>query len=132
MDAIFDCDGERRCPVDFTLKMVGGKWKPLILHLLSEGTLRFGQLQRAIPNVTQRVLTLQLRELEQDGLLIRTVFPEVPPRVEYSLTPPALRLVPILDGLGQWLRAHRGVLGSPKLPPIADGTEAAPESQAGE
>jgi DNA-binding HxlR family transcriptional regulator len=76
-DAILDRDGQSRCPVDFTLKMIGGKWKPLILRLLGDGTLRYGQLQRAMPQVTQRVLTLQLRELERDGLLLRTVFPEI-------------------------------------------------------
>ncbi len=119
-DAIVDCEGLGRCPVDFTLKMIGGKWKPLILHLLGDGTLRFGQLQRAIPSVTQRVLTLQLRELERDGLLERTVFPEIPPRVEYTLKPPALRLLPILAALGEWMTSHRDVVGTtlqqPELP----------------
>lgn len=111
-DAILDCEGLGRCPVDFTLKMIGGKWKPLILHLLGDGTLRFGQLQRAIPSVTQRVLTLQLRELERDGLISRTVFPEIPPRVEYSLKEPALQLLPILDALGQWMKSNRAVVGT--------------------
>lgn len=95
-----------RCPVDFTLKMVGGKWKPLILHRLSQGMMRFGQLQRLLPHVTQRVLTLQLRELERDGLLTRTVYPEVPPRVEYRMTPPAQKLMPILAALGAWLHEN--------------------------
>ena len=101
-DALADRDGQSRCPVDFTLKMIGGKWKPLILRLLSEGQLRFGQLQRAIPQVTQRMLTLQLRELERDGLIARTVFAEVPPRVEYALKPPAQQLLPILSALGDF------------------------------
>jgi DNA-binding HxlR family transcriptional regulator len=101
-----------RCPVDFTLKMVGGKWKPLILHRLSDGTLRFGQLQRLIPQVTQRVLTLQLRELERDGLVSRTVFAEVPPRVEYSMTAPARALLPILAALGDWLHQQEPALQS--------------------
>ena len=101
-----------RCPVDYTLQMVGGKWKPLILHRLSDGTLRFGQLQRLIPQVTQRVLTLQLRELERDGLITRTVFPEVPPRVEYCLTSPGQRLLPILSALASWLHDNAGELAN--------------------
>jgi DNA-binding HxlR family transcriptional regulator len=117
-DAIVDCEGLGRCPVDFTLKMIGGKWKPLILRLLAGGTLRFGQLQRAIPSVTQRVLTLQLRELERDGLLSRTVFPEIPPRVEYSLKPPALELLPILGALGEWMKSNRTVVGTDLQQPI--------------
>jgi DNA-binding HxlR family transcriptional regulator len=112
IDAILDSDGNARCPVDFTLKMIGGKWKPLILRLLGDGTLRFGQLQRAIPQVTQRMLTLQLRELERDGLLTRTVFPEVPPRVEYTLKPPALQLLPILAALGDWMKANQAEVGT--------------------
>ena len=114
-DAILDSDGQGRCPVDFTLKMIGGKWKPLILRLLADGTLRFGQLQRAIPQVTQRILTLQLRELERDGLLTRTVFPEVPPRVEYALKPPALQLLPIMAALGDWMKANQAEVGTDML-----------------
>lgn len=111
-DAILDSDGQGRCPVDFTLKMIGGKWKPLILRLLADGTLRYGQLQRAMPRVTQRVLTLQLRELERDGLLLRTVHPEIPPRVEYALKPPAQQLLPILAALGDWMKANQASVGS--------------------
>jgi DNA-binding HxlR family transcriptional regulator len=118
IDAILDSDGNARCPVDFTLKMIGGKWKPLILRLLGDGTLRFGQLQRAIPQVTQRMLTLQLRELERDGLLTRTVFPEVPPRVEYTLKPPALQLLPILAALGDWLKANQAEVGTDLRLPV--------------
>jgi DNA-binding HxlR family transcriptional regulator len=110
-DAILDRDGQGRCPIDFTLKMIGGKWKPLILRLLEDGTLRFGQLQRAIPQVTQRMLTLQLRELERDGLISRTVFPEIPPRVEYSLKAPALGLLPIMAALGEWMKANQAEVG---------------------
>jgi DNA-binding HxlR family transcriptional regulator len=118
IDAMLDSDGNARCPVDFTLKMIGGKWKPLILRLLGDGTLRFGQLQRAIPQVTQRMLTLQLRELERDGLLTRTVFPEVPPRVEYTLKPPALQLLPILAALGDWLKANQAEVGTDLRLPV--------------
>src|SRR5262245_40506504 len=95
-----------RCPVDQALDLVGGKWKPLILWRLASGTLRFGQLQRALPGVTQRMLTLQLRELERDGLVTRTVYAEVPPRVEYALTEPARGLLPVMESMGQWLLDH--------------------------
>ncbi len=117
-DAILDSDGQGRCPVDFTLKMIGGKWKPLILRLLADGTLRFGQLQRAIPQVTQRVLTLQLRELERDGLVERTAYAEIPPRVEYTLKAPARELLPILAALGDWMKANRDSVGSDLQQPV--------------
>ena len=108
-----------RCPIDFTLSMVGGKWKPLILYRLRAGTLRFGELQRAIPQVTQRMLTLQLRELERDGLIRRTAYPEVPPRVEYTLTEPTERLMPILEALGEWMRENEADLQALRATPPA-------------
>lgn len=125
-DSMVDSDGQGRCPVDFTLKMIGGKWKPLILHLLSDGTLRFGQLLRAIPQITQRVLTLQLRELERDGLVERSVFAEIPPRVEYSLRAPARDLLPILAALGEWMKANRDHVGVDLQGVEADAVEARP------
>ncbi|HEY9065822.1 MAG TPA: helix-turn-helix domain-containing protein [Burkholderiaceae bacterium] len=94
------------CPVDGALALIGGKWKPLILYRLAAGTLRFSQLQRSIPEVTQRMLTQQLRELERDGLVLRTVYAEVPPRVEYTLTTPAVKLGPLLASLGDWYSDH--------------------------
>jgi DNA-binding HxlR family transcriptional regulator len=94
---------EGRCPVDVALDVMGGKWKPIILWRLSAGTMRFNALQRSIPDVSQRILTLHLRELERDGLVVRTVYPEVPPRVEYTATPVALKLLPVMHGLGQWM-----------------------------
>jgi len=99
---------EKRCPAGLAIDLVGGKWKPLILWRLSAGTLRFAQLQRAMPEVTQRMLTLQLRELERDGLVRRDVFAEVPPRVEYSLTDAVDELLPILQALGEWALRHHG------------------------
>jgi DNA-binding HxlR family transcriptional regulator len=85
------------------LHVIGGKWKPIILYRLAdEGTLRFGGLRRAIPDVTERMLTRQLRELERDGLVRREVFREVPPRVEYSLTHTGQTLIPILKDMCAW------------------------------
>jgi len=101
-----------RCPVEQALEVVGGKWKPLILWRLAGGTLRFGQLQRSMPGVTQRMLTLQLRELERDGLVQRTVHAEVPPRVEYTLTEPARGLLPVMREMGEWLLRHHGDLAA--------------------
>jgi DNA-binding HxlR family transcriptional regulator len=104
-----------RCPVDLAIDLVGGKWKPLILYRLRDGTMRFGELQRAIPKVTQRMLTLQLRELERDGLVVRTVYAEVPPRVEYTMTEPARGLLPIMESLGRWVIANQAELGKPAM-----------------
>jgi len=97
------------CPVDGALALIGGKWKPLILYRLAAGTLRFSQLQRSIPEVTQRMLTQQLRELERDGLVLRTVYAEVPPRVEYSLSTKGRSLEPVICALKAWGDAN--VLG---------------------
>jgi DNA-binding HxlR family transcriptional regulator len=97
----------RRCPVDQALEMVSGKWKTTILWRLSAGRLRHSELGRALPGVTQRMLTLHLRELEHDGLVRRSVFPELPPRVEYNLTTLARGMIPLLEGFGSWwLGAH--------------------------
>jgi DNA-binding HxlR family transcriptional regulator len=91
-----------QCSMELTLELIGGKWKSLILWHVAEQTLRFNALRREIPGVTQKMLTQQLRELEADGLLIRVVYPEVPPKVEYSLTPAAKALLPILKDLCAW------------------------------
>lgn len=91
------------CPVEATLSFLDGKWKGVILyHLLGEGTLRFNELRRRLPAVTQRMLTKQLRELEQCGIVSRTVFPVVPPRVEYSMTPIGRSLQPVIAALAAW------------------------------
>ncbi|MGV1917382.1 helix-turn-helix domain-containing protein [uncultured Agrobacterium sp.] len=95
------------CPVESTLCYLDGKWKGVILyHLLSEGTLRFNELRRHIPSVTQRMLTKQLRELEVAGLISRTVFPVVPPRVDYSLTVLGQSMEPVISALKTWGEAH--------------------------
>ncbi len=90
------------CPVETTLMLIGNKWKVLILRDLMPGTKRFGELQHSVGHVSQKVLTAQLREMEAQGLVLRTVYPEVPPRVEYSLTALGRSLKPILDVMGAW------------------------------
>ncbi|MDX9872453.1 MAG: helix-turn-helix domain-containing protein [Clostridia bacterium] len=90
------------CPVDATLHLIGGKYKSLILWHLIDGTLRHGELQKLIPQATPKMLTQQLRELERDNLLQRTVYPVVPPKVEYSLTALGLSLRPILIAMYHW------------------------------
>lgn len=90
------------CPVETTLSLIGDKWKVLVLRDLMEGTKRFGELQRSIGGVSQKVLTAQLRAMEADGLVHREVYAEVPPRVEYSLTDTGRSLKPVIDALGAW------------------------------
>ena len=96
-------------PIDATLAVIGGKWKPLIIYELNDETLRFSQLlDRLQPRITQRMLTKQLRELETDGLITRKVYTQVPPKVEYSLTELGKSLMPILDQLCEWGSEHMG------------------------
>ncbi|WP_068501000.1 winged helix-turn-helix transcriptional regulator [Paenibacillus kribbensis] len=90
------------CSMNTLQKIIGGKWKIIILWLLSSGTRRFGELNREIDDITQAMLTKQLRELEADGLVERHVYPEVPPKVEYSLTKLGEKFIPILSGLYNW------------------------------
>lgn len=96
----YDCDF--RCPVEACLEVIGGKWKGVILFHLLGGTKRFNELRRLMPAVTQRMLTRQLRELESDQIVERMVYPEVPPKVEYSLTDFGKTLEPILRILQKW------------------------------
>ena len=90
------------CPVETTLTLIGDKWKVLILRDLMPGTKRFGELKKSIGSVSQKVLTAQLRDMEQSGLVNRKVYAEVPPRVEYSLTELGQSLKPILDAMSNW------------------------------
>lgn len=99
-------DETYRCGVALTLEVIGGKWKGVILWHLLSGTLRFSQLQRRIPTVTQKMLTQQLRELERDGLVHRQVYAEVPPRVEYSLTAKGDGLRELLTFMCEWGKAN--------------------------
>lgn len=100
----FDCSPG--CPVEATLALIGGKWKGIVLWHLLQGTLRFSEIRRRLPSVTQRMLTNQLRELEADGFIIRTVYAEVPPRVEYSLSGRGRSLEPVILALKTWGEAH--------------------------
>lgn len=94
------------CPMQVAVKIIGGKWKPVILYHLAEGTMRFGALHRTMDDITQRMLTLQLRELERDGLVARKVYAQVPPKVEYSLTPAGEEMVTALRPLAKWGMRH--------------------------
>ncbi len=100
MDNDMPC--ESYCPASRTLSVIGGKWKPIILYHLQGGTRRNGELLRLIPDITQKVLTRQLRELEDEGIVSRTVYPVVPPHVEYELTDHGRTLKPILDAMVVW------------------------------
>ena len=95
------------CPVETTLLLIGSKWKVLVLRDLIDGKKRFGELKRSVGSVSQKVLTAQLREMEANGLVKRTVFAEVPPRVEYELTALGLTLKPILESLWNWGEAYQ-------------------------
>ena len=94
------------CAVEVTLSVMGGTWKPIILFQLLHGKKRFGELGRAIPGITQRMLTLQLRELEDAGIVARTVYAEVPPRVDYALTELGRSLQPVLMDMRNWGTAY--------------------------
>ena len=93
-------------PIDATLEVIGGKYKVAILYHLCKGVQRFGELRRLVPTATQRMLTNQLRELESDHLIHRQVFAEIPPKVEYSLTPHGKTLIPVLQALCNWGKAR--------------------------
>ena len=90
------------CPVETTLMLIGDKWKVLILRDLMKGTMRFGELKKSIGRVSQKVLTTQLRDMEENGLVSRKVYAEVPPRVEYTLTELGISLKPVLDSMWAW------------------------------
>ncbi|WP_454918126.1 winged helix-turn-helix transcriptional regulator [Xanthobacter sediminis] len=113
----FDCSPG--CPVEATLALIGGKWKGVVLWHLLQGTLRFNEIRRRLPNVTQRMLTSQLRELEADRFVIRTVFPEVPPKVEYSLSERGRSLEPVIRALKEWGETHAGPIGGAQAVSIA-------------
>lgn len=90
------------CPFIFALSLMGKRWKPAILWKMTEGCYRFGEFKKAIPQISEKMLTQHLRELEADGLITRTIYPEMPPRVEYALTALGSSLQPILEQLNNW------------------------------
>ena len=96
------CIDPDRCPIDRTLKVIGGRWKALILYHLESAPRRFNELRRLMPGVTQRMLTQHLRELEADGIIHREVKEQVPPHVEYSFTALGRSLLPILSAMAKW------------------------------
>ncbi len=96
-----------RCPIEISLDVLGGKWKILILWYLAQKTLRFAELKRSISGITHKMLAQQLRELEADELISRKVYPEVPPRVEYTVTDYGETLIPIVKSLCDWGNGHR-------------------------
>jgi DNA-binding HxlR family transcriptional regulator len=107
------------CSVEAVLAVIGGRWKAVIIfHLILQKVLRFGELKKLIPKVTQRMLTNQLRELEEDGIINRKVYAEVPPRVEYSLTKYGQTLAPLMYALRDWGDEHLRKLGV--KPPCSD------------
>jgi DNA-binding HxlR family transcriptional regulator len=100
------------CPVEVTLQLMGNKWKVLIMRDLLEGTKRFGELKKSVGSITQKVLTQNLREMEESGLVTRKVYAEVPPRVEYTLTETGYSLKPVLDSMIQWGNFYKVKLNS--------------------
>jgi len=105
------------CPVRAALSVIGGKWKPVIARYLMLGTRRFGELRRLMPDVTQKMLTQQLREMEGDGVVARKIFQQVPPKVEYSLTAYGRTLQPVLRELCKWGETHRARTTAPASEP---------------
>lgn len=103
-----DYDCNNGCPVEASLEVIGGKWKGAILHHLLIETMRFNELRRVMPEITQRMLTKQLRELEGNKLILRKVYPEVPPKVEYSMTEYGQTLTPVIEALHAWGKQHLG------------------------
>lgn len=98
------------CPVEITLQLMGDKWKILIIRDLLEGTKRFSDLKKSVTNISQKVLTSNLREMEENGLLTRKIYPEVPPRVEYTLTDVGYSLEPLLNSMDKWGTWYRNTI----------------------
>lgn len=109
----YDCNPG--CSVEAAIGLIEGKWKSVILYQLMDGTLRFNEIRRRLANVTPRMLTNQLRELEEDGLITRKVYAQVPPKVEYSLSALGLTMQPILAALKAWGDDNIGLYGKPKV-----------------
>ncbi|KMM37241.1 winged helix-turn-helix transcriptional regulator [Guptibacillus hwajinpoensis] len=103
MNSPVDENGKLKCSIEYTLKKIGGKWKTVILwHLGVEGTLRYSELRKLLPGVTHKVMTQQLKEMEEDGFINRTQYDTIPPKVEYSMTERGKTLMPILEQMHLW------------------------------
>lgn len=102
---------EYNCSMELTLNIIGGKWKPIIIWHLGKKTMRFNELKRSLPNITQKMLTQQLRALEDDELINRVVYNQVPPKVEYSLTDYGKSLMPVLNDLCEWAVNYSNLIG---------------------
>ena len=103
------------CPVEMTLQLMGNRWKVLIIRDLLDGTRRFGELRKSVGSITQKVLTQNLRDMEEYGLVIRKVYAEVPPRVDYTLTETGYSLKPILDSMVEWGTSYKVKLNSDEV-----------------
>jgi DNA-binding HxlR family transcriptional regulator len=103
------------CPVETTVRIVGGRWKAAVLDQLFQGTMRFSELKRAITGITQRALSQKLRELQSMGIVERTVYPDTPPRVAYAITPLGNSLRPLLDAMCHWGKSHSAAMALKKL-----------------
>ncbi|MGG1631688.1 winged helix-turn-helix transcriptional regulator [Rossellomorea sp. NRS-1567] len=107
MDTPINQEGKLKCSIEYTLKKIGGKWKTVILwHLGTDGTLRYNGLRRLLPGVAHKVLSQQLKELEEDGFINRTQYDTIPPKVEYSMTELGMTLMPILKQMHAWGKEH--------------------------
>jgi DNA-binding HxlR family transcriptional regulator len=102
------------CALDVTMNFVGGKWKAIVLWYLRKEAKRFGEIKKLIPPITEKMLSLQLKELEKDGIVKRTIFAEVPPRVEYELTEEGKTLLPLIEEIAAWGRRKSGLEGKVK------------------
>jgi DNA-binding HxlR family transcriptional regulator len=103
------------CPVETTVRIVGGRWKAAVLEQLLQGNKRFSELKRAINGITQRTLSLQLRDLQSTGIIERTVYPDTPPRVVYAITPLGKSLGPLLEAMCHWGKSHSAAMALKKL-----------------
>lgn len=108
------CYDMERCPVKATLDLIGGKWKTMILYLISQDINRFGKMEMVVRDISKQMLTTQLRELERDGLIERVIYPVIPPKVEYFLTPKGKSLMPVINQMKIWGETH--VLNAPTEP----------------
>jgi DNA-binding HxlR family transcriptional regulator len=109
---IFEIQGKSyHCAMDVTMNYIGGKWKTVVLWYLRNKTMRFGEIKKQIPDITEKMLSIQLKSLEADGLIKREVYPEVPLRVEYSMTEFGKSIIPVLDAIAKWGRHHGDTRG---------------------